>query len=219
MTQLVQVAAAAPVTDWPQRLALTVLMGVLVITVLGLMRWGWVRRAGRQSDVAPLPAAPPAPAVADEGGAAEAPVWAKGRYLGATRSGDWLDRIVVHGLGVPSKAHLVASGQGLWILRDGAPDLFIAAGDVAGVRHDRAGGGRVLEADGVLLITWNHGGTLIDIGLRVPDAVAAESLRSAIEVAARDTQHSPSSLSSMAPESVPSHGTQTSPTTNQGDPA
>lgn len=216
MTQLVQVAAA-PVTDWPQRLALTVLMGILVITVLGLMRWGWVRRAGRQSDVAPLPAAPPAPAVADEH--VGAPVWAKGRYLGATRTGDWLDRIVVHGLGVPSKARLVASEQGLWILRDGAPDLFIAAGDVAGVRHDRAGGGRVLEADGVLLITWNHGGTLIDIGLRVPDAVAAECLRSAIEAAARDTRHSSSSLSSMAPESVPSHGTQTSPTTNQGDPA
>ncbi len=182
MTQLVQVVSAASVTDWPQRLALTLLMGVLVVTVLGLMRWGWVRRAGRQSDVAPLPAMPPAPAVVD--GQVGAPVSAKGRYLGATRSGDWLDRIVVHGLGVPSKAHLVASGQGLWILRDGAPDLFIAASDVAGVRHDRASAGRVLEADGVLLITWNHGGTLIDIGVRVPDAAVAESVRSAIELAA-----------------------------------
>jgi len=217
VTQLVQVVAAAPVTDWPQRLALTLLMGVLIIAVLGLMRWGWVRRAGRQSDVAPLPAAPPAPTGADA--QVPAPVWAEGRYLGATRSGDWLDRIVVHGLGVPSKAHLVASGQGLWILRDGAPDLFVAAGDVAGVRHDRASAGRVLELEGVLLVTWNHGGTLIDLGLRVPDAVAAESLRAAIEAAARDTLHSPSSLSSLRPESVPSHGTQTSPTTNQGDPA
>ncbi|MEO8107891.1 MAG: hypothetical protein ABI720_11300, partial [Actinomycetes bacterium] len=157
------------------------------------------RRAVSQSDLVPLPAVPPVPPVppvspVPAGGDADGwVVRGVGRYLGATRSGDWLDRIVVHGLGVPSKAQVVVSDQGVWILRQGAADLFIASGDVVDVRHDRASAGRVLEAEGVLLITWSHNGTLIDIGLRVPEAAVAESLRVAI--------------------------VQTSSITNQGEPA
>ena len=175
MTMPVQVLAAATAADWPQRLALTLFMGALVLAFLVLMRRGWVRRASRQSDVSPLPPVPPVPSVGDAEGGAVAD--ASGRYLGATRSGDWLDRVAVHGLGVPSKAHCVVSERGVWIVRQGATNVFIAAGDVAGVRHDRASAGRVLEVDGVLLITWDHDGALIDIGLRVPDAATAELLR------------------------------------------
>lgn len=218
--QLAHVVVAASVTDWPQRLALTLLTVVLVVAVLGLMRWGWVRRARRQTDVRPLPAVPPVPVVGDLHGTVS--VSGVGRYLGATRSGDWLDRIVVHGLGVPSKARVVVSAKGVWIGREGAPDLFITASDVVDVRHGRAIAGRVVEADGVLLITWNHGGTLIDLGLRVPDAVSAESLRSAIEATARATPRSAALASSSTPPtsgSVASNGGQTSRTTNLGDPA
>jgi len=68
----------------------------------------------------------------------------------------------------------------VWIVRDGAPDLFVEAGRVAGVRHDRGAAGRVLEKDGVLVITWRHGDQPIDLGLRVRDAVAAEAVRAAV---------------------------------------
>ena len=169
--QRLEVVADASVSDWPQRTALTLLFCALIVAVLALMRRGWVRRAARQLDVVPLPAVPSPPTLA--GGVA-------GRYLGATRTGDWLDRLVVHGLGVPSKARAVVSDQGIWILRSGAPDLFIAPSAVVQVRHDRAAAGRVLETNGVLVITWDHCGTLIDVGLRVADASGAESLRVAI---------------------------------------
>ena len=181
MTQSAQILEAASGAGWqPQRVALTLLTGLLIVASLGLMRWGWVGRAGRQSDILALPPVPPVPASgADHSG--EPVTTADGRYLGATRAGEWLDRVVVHGLGVPSRAQVVVTGRGTWILRDGAPDLFVSSRELAGVRHDRAGAGRVFETDGALVITWDHGGTAIDLALRIPDAPAAERVRSAIE--------------------------------------
>jgi len=187
VTQSAQILEAASGAGWqPQRLVLTLLTALLIVASLGLMRWGWAGRARRQSDILPLPPVPPVPAGGT--GHSDQPVTrATGRYLGATRAGEWLDRVVVHGLGVPSNAHIVVTGTGTWILRDGAPDLFISAGELGGVRHDRAGAGRVFEADGVLVITWNHGGTAIDLVLRIPDASASESVRSAIALASHSS--------------------------------
>lgn len=189
MTQSAQVLEAAFDAGWElRRVGLTLLTGGLIVACLGLMRWGWVRRAERQSDVSPLPPVPAIPGADDgDNGDEGRAVRADGRYLGATRSGDWLDRVVVHGLGVPSKAHLVVSDAGMWIVREGAPDIFVTAGSVTCVRHDRAGAGRVYEADGVLVVAWNHDGTPIDLALRVPDAMAADSVRSAIELASNSS--------------------------------
>jgi hypothetical protein len=109
------------------------------------------------------------------------------RFLGSNRTGDWLDRVVVHGLGVPTAALVsVRSGvnapaRGVWIRRRGAPDIFVAAADVRGARHDRAAAGRAYEADGVLVITWGHEQNVLDLGLRVRDPATAERLRASIE--------------------------------------
>ncbi|HEX5018801.1 MAG TPA: hypothetical protein VFX15_14580 [Actinomycetes bacterium] len=111
------------------------------------------------------------------------------RYLGANRSGDWLDRIVVHGLGVPSAARVwvqAAAGHpvaGIWVVRDGAPDIFIAADEVVGARHDRAAASRAYGPGGVLVITWQHDAD-VDIGLRIPDAARAEAVRAAVNALA-----------------------------------
>lgn len=182
MTIVGALLASAEVTDWPQRIGLTMAVVALIGAVLGLMRWGWVRRGRRQSDIGPLPAVPQIPGTPGEvaPGSALDVTEVSARYLGATRSGDWLDRIVVHGLGVPSAAEITVGAEGVWILRSGAPDIFAAAADVVGARHDRGIAGRVLETDGVLVITWRHGAQLIDLGLRVRDALVAEALRSAV---------------------------------------
>ena len=74
------------------------------------------------------------------------------RYLGTTRSGDWLDRVVVHGLGVPSAAQVWPSTTDRGVDRSATarPIVFVAAG-----RRGRARGmtGRspvgCYEADGV----------------------------------------------------------------------
>ncbi len=193
MTTVGTLLASAEVTDWPQRLGLTMAVVALIGAVLGLMRWGWVRRGRRQNDIGPLPAVPRLPGAPGEvaPGSAVDVTEVSARYLGATRSGDWLDRIVVRGLGVPSAAEITVGVKGVWILRSGAPDIFAAAADVGGARHDRGIAGRVLETDGVLVITWRHDGQLIDLGLRVRDAFAAEALRSAI-CALANVESSPS---------------------------
>lgn len=188
MTAVCTLLASEHVTDWPERLGLTLGVVALIGAMLGLMRWGWVRRGRRQSDIGPLPAVPPISASlggAAPGSAVEV-TGVSARYLGATRSGDWLDRIVVHGLGVPSAAEVTVSKQGVWVMRSGAPDIFAAAADVQGARHDRGIAGRVLEADGILIVTWRHGDHLIDLGLRVRDALSAEALRAAIDAIPTD---------------------------------
>lgn len=193
-------------------MSLTLLVVAGLMVVLALMRWGWVRRGRRQTDISPLPRVPALPMADDQdtefGGVPVVDI--RARYLGATRSGDWLDRVVVHGLGVPSAASVTVTSSGVWVVRDGAPDVFVAADQVAGVRHDRGAAGRVLEKDGVVVITWRHGDQAIDLGLRVRDAVAAESLRAAVAELRHREQ----------PETDPQHPSISSlSTTTSGDPA
>jgi hypothetical protein len=173
--------------DWPARVLLTLSVLAAIAGCLALMRRGWKRRAQRQGEVAALPAVPPVPSAFNPDDVTSVPA----RYVGASRSGDWLDRLVVHGLGVPSRAHVTVrtshpTTAGVWVLRTGAPDLFVAAAELQAVRHDRAVAGRAYENDGVVVLTWLHGGALIDVGLRVRDTDVAEQLRHAIAwVAAR----------------------------------
>jgi hypothetical protein len=129
VTAVGTITTSAQVTDWPERIGLTLGVVALIGAVLGLMRWGWVRRGRRQGDIGPLPMVPEIPDTpASVMGVSGVPA----RYLGATRAGDWLDRIVVHGLGVPSSAEVTVSKQGVWVVRSGAPDIFVAASDVVG---------------------------------------------------------------------------------------
>ena len=188
MTGVCLVLASAQVTDWPERIGLTLGVVALIGAVLGLMRWGWVRRGRRQIDIGPLPEVPqiPGASAGETAGSAVEVTGVAARYLGATRSGDWLDRIVVHGLGVPSAAEVTVRNQGVWVIRAGAPDIFAAAPDVVGARHDRGIAGRVLETDGVLVISWRHGEQVIDLGLRVRDARRAEAVRAAVDAIATD---------------------------------
>ena len=99
----------ATVSDWPARLALVALVAGLIALALWGMRRGWQGRVARHSSMAE-PSAYDAPASSG----------VPGLYLGTSISGDWLDRVAVHELGVRSRAsfHLVDGGVG--IRRDGA---------------------------------------------------------------------------------------------------
>ena len=163
-----------------ERVLLTVLVLVVAVGVLALMRWGWLRRAARQSDIAPPTAVPPLPPAGEAPDVSDV----RARYLGANRSGDWLDRVVVHGLGTPSEAAVSVrthgTTAGVWIARTGATDVFLPAGEVVGARHDRAAAGRAGEKAALVVIEWARPSQAIDLGLRVRDVDDAEQLRSAI---------------------------------------
>ncbi|KUL35155.1 hypothetical protein ADL22_27960 [Streptomyces sp. NRRL F-4489] len=149
---------SAPVTDWAARLAWVAGLLVFIAFVYWLMRQGWKWRGTLQGDLPELPAVP-----ADAG---EARLTLSGRYHGSTTAGQWLDRIVARGLGTRSRAELTLTDQGLAVVRPGAADFFVPAAALRGARLDKGIAGKVLPEGGLLVVTWEHGGKLIDSGFR-----------------------------------------------------
>ncbi|WP_438294847.1 PH-like domain-containing protein [Streptomyces sp. HUAS TT7] len=149
---------SAEVTNWGGRIGWLVGLALFVALVYWLMRQGWQWRGRLQADLPALPTAPEAPG--------EAKLKLSGRYHGSTTAGQWLDRIVAHGLGVRSRAELTLTDAGLDVVRPGAADFFVPAAQLCGARLDKGIAGKVLTEGGLLVVTWSHGDKLIDSGFR-----------------------------------------------------
>ncbi|MCX4524826.1 MULTISPECIES: hypothetical protein [unclassified Streptomyces] len=149
---------SAEVTDWGARIAWVVGLLVFIAFVYWLMRQGWKWRGALQSDLPELPAAP--------SGLPEHRLALTGRYHGSTTAGQWLDRIVAHGLGLRSRVELTLTDAGLDVVRPGANDFFVPTAQLRGARLDKGIAGKVLTEGGLLVVTWAHGDKLIDSGFR-----------------------------------------------------
>ncbi|MEW2286012.1 hypothetical protein [Streptomyces sp. NPDC047841] len=161
MTPVILLAEAkrsADVTDWPARIGWLVGLVLFIALVYWLMREGWKWRGTLQSDLPELPAAP------EETGPARLSM--SGRYHGSTTAGQWLDRIVAHGLGTRSRAELTLTDAGLKVERPGATDFFVPTAALRGARLDKGIAGKVLTEGGLLVVTWALGDKLIDSGFR-----------------------------------------------------
>ncbi|GAA2282471.1 hypothetical protein GCM10010145_64280 [Streptomyces ruber] len=145
-------------TDWAARIGWLVGLALFVALVYWLMREGWKWRGTLQGDLPELPSTP------DEPGAAKLEM--SGRYHGSTTAGQWLDRIVAHGLGTRSRAELTLTEAGLDVVRPGAADFFVPVAALREARLDKGIAGKVLTEGGLLIVTWEHGGKLIDSGFR-----------------------------------------------------
>jgi hypothetical protein len=135
-----------------------VVMLALIALALWAMRRGWVHRQGRQADV-------PAPADVPPAGALLSPP-VEGLFAGTGSHGDWMDRLVVHDLGVRSRATIAWGQEGIWLDRQGARSVFIPASDVVGIRTDRGVAGTVRSKDGMVVVTWRLGDRVVDTGFR-----------------------------------------------------
>ncbi|TDT36835.1 hypothetical protein EV562_107305 [Streptomyces sp. BK208] len=149
---------SAEVTDWAARVGWVVGLGLFVALVYWLMREGWKWRGTLQSDLPDLPTAPDAPG--------RARLTMSGRYHGSTTAGQWLDRIVAHGLGTRSRVELTLTDAGLDVVRPGAADFFVPVAALREARLDKGIAGKVLTEGGLLVVTWAHGDKLIDSGFR-----------------------------------------------------
>ncbi|MGW0562308.1 PH-like domain-containing protein [Streptomyces sp. NPDC003016] len=149
---------SAEVTDVAARVGWVVGLLLFVVLMYWLMRQGWKWRAVLQSDLPELPAAPRA--------LGEAKLSMSGRYHGSTTAGQWLDRIVAHGLGTRSRAELTLTDAGLEVVRPGAADFFVPAAALREARLDKGIAGKVLAEGGLLVVTWQHGEKQIDSGFR-----------------------------------------------------
>jgi hypothetical protein len=163
MTDIVFAAAtaqSAPVTNWPVRLLLVVLVFGVIALVLWGMRRGWRNRQRRQADL-------DEPAAIPDGLAPDAES-VSGVYLGSVMAGDWLDRIAAHGLGTRSRVDAVVVDAGIAVQRPGARSFFIPADHIVAIRRERGIAGKAFEKDAVVVVTWMLGDTAIDTGIR-PD--------------------------------------------------
>ncbi|MCW8383005.1 PH-like domain-containing protein [Streptomyces justiciae] len=161
MTPVILLAAdqkSAEVTDWAARIGWLVGLVLFIALIYWLMREGWKWRGTLQGDLPELPDAP------DDLGAARLTM--SGRYHGSTTAGQWLDRIVAHGLGTRSRVELTLTDVGLDVVRPGATDFFIPAGALREAVLGKGIAGKVLTEGGLLLVTWEHGDRLIDSGFR-----------------------------------------------------
>lgn len=149
----------AQVSNWPGRIALVVIVLVVVGLSLWGMRAGWKARAGRQSEL-------PEPATAAHNDATWLLVDVPARYVATTVHDDWLDRVVVHDLGTPSRALVSVGSSGLLCAREGARDVFIPTAAIESVRSGRGIAGSVFERDGIVMVTWRLGDALLDSGIR-----------------------------------------------------
>ncbi|MEU6376514.1 hypothetical protein [Streptomyces sp. NPDC046909] len=149
---------SAEVTDWAARIGWLVGLALFVALIYWLMREGWKWRGTLQGDLPELPSAP------DDLGAARLTM--SGRYHGSTTAGQWLDRIVAHGLGTRSLVELTLTDAGLDVVRPGATDFFIPVGALREAVLGKGIAGKVLTEGGLLIVTWEHGDRLIDSGFR-----------------------------------------------------
>jgi hypothetical protein len=188
------------VTRWGLRIALTVTVLVVIVLALLGMRRGWRNKAKRQDAIpapAPIPAAA-APVVVEA---------VEGSYLASTTADQWLDRVVVHSLGVPSQAAITVRADGLAIERSGEPDFFIAKSDLRAVRLDRGIAGEVYEAGSVLILTWQLGDVLLDTGFRAQQTQDQISLATAAKTLLGQAPTTPAADGdSAAAPTVPNEG-------------
>jgi hypothetical protein len=163
----------AQVTHWPARIGWTVLIIILTLGVMGLMRLGWRHRGRRQAGVPDLPPAP---------GTLDAPLapTVDGVYVSTTAEGDWLDRIVVHGLGVRSRTTVTVDRAGVLFTRTGAPDVFVPAGSLHGVRRSPGMAGKFVGGDGLVVLTWALGAHSLDTGFKPDRAADGDALEAAV---------------------------------------
>lgn len=141
----------------------TIALVVLVVAVplLWWLMWrGWRGRHERQADV-------PAPPAVPEGFSADLVAGAEGTYVTSTRAGEQLERVVPHGLGVPSAVVVRVGRAGVLLERRGAPDVWVPAADLLGARVQRGLIGKVVDAEGLLVLTWRLGDVTLDTGVRL----------------------------------------------------
>lgn len=150
-------AQSAEVTNLPERAVLVLIFIATVCLAVWGMRRAWLGKQAKQSFI-------DAPADLPSGFVSEHAV--EGRYLAASLTGDWLSRVVVHGLGIPSRCTLAWNRDGIAVQRPTSTSFFVPWADVISVRPDRAIAGRAFERDGIAVITIQVGANRLDFGFR-----------------------------------------------------
>lgn len=186
-------------------LIIVIIVLAVWLALVALLVRGWRNRGRRQVDqIGEIPAVP-----SELGGLRRGPD--TGLYLGATFAPSWQNRVAVGDFGDRAAAHLSAYSEGVLIDRSGASDIWIPRESITAVRTERGHAGKVMSADGVLVIRWTlPNGTEIDSGFRADDKtvyagwIADEDPAPATTEAADPEAADPETADAAATEPAPS---------------
>jgi hypothetical protein len=153
----------------------TIIVGLVVLVAFVLMIVGWRGRVRRQSGLA---LAPVPTELAPASYAAEV------LYVATTRSDAQLERIVAGGLGLRSRADVSVHPEGVLLALRGSDPILIPAEAVADAGFGTYTIDRVVERDGLAVITWRLGDTLVDTWIRANSDGDKEALVSAVSTLA-----------------------------------
>lgn len=153
------------------RILLTAGTLALAGVVCALMLRGWRSRQRRQSDVPQPPVATGPSRVVVAG--------TPGLFVGTTSADHWLDRIAVHHLSDRATAEVVVADDGVHVVRDDLPDLYLPLASIREVTIEQALAGKVVSG-GMLVVTWQLGARTLASAFRADDRSAHARLRDAI---------------------------------------
>ncbi|MGW0035648.1 PH-like domain-containing protein [Gordonia sp. NPDC003376] len=136
----------------------------LWLVLISLVLRGWRNRGRRQVDAVgeiPVPPDDPGPVTLGPD---------TGLYLGATFAPSWQNRVAVGDYGDRAASSIGLHATGILVERDGASPVWIPRESITAVRTERGHAGKVMTADGVLVIRWAlPNGTELDTGFRADD--------------------------------------------------
>lgn len=107
---------------------------------------------------------------------------AEGFYVATVKAGEPLNRINAYGLGIRGRATFSATDQGLLIERVGERNLAIAKADIRSLQFVSGAIDRVVEAGGLIAITWANGQETLETTLRVVDERQRSELVAALKL-------------------------------------
>ena len=144
-----------------------VIVALVAVAWLGLVLLvlrGWRNRGRRQAEVVgDLPTVP-----SDVGPEILGPD--TGLYVGSTLAPSWQNRIAVGDFGDRAAASVTGHPTGVLVERAGASEIWIPRDGITAVRTERGLAGKVMSADGLLVIRWRlPNGTEVDSGIRADD--------------------------------------------------
>lgn len=109
-------------------------------------------------------------------------VSAEGFYVATVKAGEPLNRINAYGLGTRGRATVSASKQGMVIERVGERNLAIDSTDIRNLQLVSGAIDRVVEAGGLIAITWASGQENLETTIRIVDEKQRRELVAALKL-------------------------------------
>lgn len=151
---------SAPVTQIGMRSLLTLGMVAFIALAFFGMRRAWLGKAKKFAHL-------PAPESEVPASAISLGDSSLARFAGTTSAGNWLDRVVVSGLGTPRAVEVQVFNSGLSVTDGREFSLWIPKESISSVKTGRGIAGDVVEPDGMFIVTWTLGTELLDSGIRI----------------------------------------------------